>query len=617
MKLDVVDCLQITCERDPSLGYNSEQQSNFFDEGKPNKSNTIIPGSFYVCNNNLHQSLNDAFCFLNSSDPEHWFENSDLQTFVADYVEFEKFPPTDPNCPSKPKLSRHTSDQYCYKNSSCCLTNDRRKLFGKTPCRMDFFCDDTLMYARERKMDVRWGRIAMITVVPILFLLGCLAVIGNLAVIINSGSVLSHSLVMSKETRSYNILLLNLGLADLLMGIYMIGDASAGFKYIVSTIGEWNKASEIDYIKMGSWINNNLCLFFGSINFLSNQVSVTALVAITGLRLYGVCFPYRTINLRMIKIAVFISWIFWTFLCLLPNLNFNSIKTYFADTIQIEHDSKLTRVRYFHLHFILQKLLRKINQYCNFTERDHAYILEEDSYWEVLFSAAKKLKLLKPNDLKNLQYIGYYSTHNGCAPRFLAHQFNNFFSFSISILTFNVASFLFIFLAQVIIAKKTMKMPGHFNEATYSNWSSFVKYITGSESSLPDRRKTENQQMKQRMFLIVVTDFCCWVPISIISIFYKFHTANLDLCSFMIFRNYVEKWFYVFEMLILPLNSVINPFIYSYTTKQRIKSMFSSCCCVLEEKETNSAENWSGSVYTISSVVQKSYLNKAFFSNNA
>ena len=595
------------------MGYDPKEDSNFYKESNSNKSNSINPGSFYVCNNNLNQSLNDALCFLNSSDPERWFENSDLQTFVGDYVEFEKLLSTNPDCPARPELSRYRSDQYCYKNSSCCLTNDTKKFFGKIPCRMDFFCANTLMYPIERKMDVRWGRIAMITVVPILFLLGCLAVIGNLAVIINSATVIRQSLVMSKEIRGYNILLLNLGLADFLMGIYMVGNASAGFNYIVSTIGEWNEASETDYIKMGLWINNNLCLFFGSINFLSSQVSVTALVAITGIRLYGVCFPYRTINLKVIRITVFISWICWTFLCLLPNLNFNSIKTYFADTIQLEHDNKLTRVRYFHLHFILKTLLRKINGYCKFTEKSHTYVLEERAYWKTLFSVAMKLKLLKPNDLKNLQYIGYYSTHNGCAPRFLAHQFNSFFYFTASIVMFNIASFLFIFLAQVIIAKKTLKMPGHLHKTRCSRWRSFVRYVTGNENSSQNRRKTENQQMKQRMFLIVVTDFCCWVPISIISIFYYFYTANIDRCSFMNFRINIEKWFYVFEMLILPLNSVINPFIYSYTTKQRIKSMLSSCCCV---REKNPSINLSGSVKTVSMSAKSSQRSRAYFSSN-
>ena len=604
MTLDVDDCLRISCKGKPASNGKAptkpDQSSEFYGADKRNKNNSIDPGSFYICNRKKNQTLNDALCFPNTANPDRWFENSDLQTFVAEYIGFEKFLQTDLECPSRPELSPRSSDQYCYKNSSCCLTKDTEKLFGKTRCRMDFHCVNTTMYRTETKASVRWGRIAIWTLIPILFLLGSLAVIGNVAVIINSTSVLRHSTIQSKEIIGYNILLLSLGSADLLMGIYMVGASSIGFKYVVTTIGEWRKASESDHIEMSLWISNGLCSAFGGISFLSSQISVTVLVAITGLRLYGVCFPYRPINLKVIKTIVFTSWIFWAFVCYLPVLNVEPVKTLFVDAIQFTRNNKLTTLRYFHIRFVLRKFLGDINKYCNFT-KNQGFVLQGRFYWKTLLTVAKKLKLLDPTELKDLQFLSYYSMYRGCAPRFLVHHFNKFFYYSLSILTFNTTSFAFIFLGQLIIAKKTFETASDSHKRNCSSLRSLIKYLKSSKNPLRKQRETENQQMRKRMFLIVLTDFLCWIPVSFISIYYNVQTSKQDLCTFLPYRENMEKWFYIFVTIMLPLNSVINPFIYSYSTRRRIKSIFSSCCFVFEKREKRPTSNASGSPCTVSS----------------
>ena len=606
-KLDVASCLRVTCKRDPKSAdrppSNPDESSKFYFGAKTNSSQNLDPGTFYVCNINPSQNLKEALCSFKNPDPETWFENSSLQTYVADYVEFEMLGFADPHCPIKPKLSRQSQSKFCYENSTCCLTKDTSKLFGKTPCRMDFHCTNTSMYKSKVKKDIRWARTAMATLIPILFLFGCFAVVGNAAVIINSVSIFRRSLVTSKEIRAYNFLLLSLALADLLMGIYMIGTTSAGSRYVISTIGIWDAATETDDVQMSNWISNKVCSFLGAINFLSSQASVTAIVAITGIRLYGVCLPYRDINMKAIKSFVFGSWIFWIVLACLPLLNFEPVKTLFVDAIQFESNNKVTRLRYFHIQFLLEKLTKEINKFCGF-DLDQGYVLKGRSYWEILFTVARKLNILNPDELKNLQFLSYYCAHRGCAPRFLVHYFNKFFYFSLSILVFNTISFTFILLGQIVIAKKTFKISAHTDQTIYSCWNSFVKYLTSSKNPLQKQRESENQQIKRRMFLIVVTDFCCWIPISIISIFYNFYTAKQPICTFLPYRDNTEEWFYIFAMIMLPINSVINPFIYSYTTRQRIKSLFYSCFVCAKKKQPNNPNlPSSGSASTVSSSI--------------
>ncbi|CAG5116729.1 unnamed protein product, partial [Candidula unifasciata] len=60
--------------------------------------------------------------------------------------------------------------------------------------------------------------------------------------------------------------------------------------------------------------------------------------------------------------------------------------------------------------------------------------------------------------------------------------------------------------------------------------------------------------MARRMTLIVLTDFCCWVPIIILG-FVSLAGARTDI--------QVYAWIAVF---VLPLNSATNPVIYTLST---------------------------------------------------
>ena len=74
----------------------------------------------------------------------------------------------------------------------------------------------------------------------------------------------------------------------------------------------------------------------------------------------------------------------------------------------------------------------------------------------------------------------------------------------------------------------------------------------------PDRLK-EQKSMQNKIALIIMTDFLCWVPFIIVCILH-----NL---------GYVDatKWYVNFAMAVLPLNSFINPFIYDTNIRDFLK----------------------------------------------
>ena len=59
-----------------------------------------------------------------------------------------------------------------------------------------------------------------------------------------------------------------------------------------------------------------------------------------------------------------------------------------------------------------------------------------------------------------------------------------------------------------------------------------------------------NNRMNQRIAIIITTDFLCWVPFIVICILHSLEVID------------ATPWYSIFSMVILPINSAINPFLY-------------------------------------------------------
>ena len=529
--------------------------------------NVISPGNFLICNQHQNKSLTESLCTISDRQVENWFLDTKLQTFIV----FAKTSMVKINSQCLTKNFYVNSTDECETNSSCCLSSQLDKLFGKSPCRMDYHCETSEIYIGKGSENLtKSGKKLLITFV---FLLGFIATFGNTAVVINSGlNLYNKRRSPSKEIKAYNILLLHLGIADFLMGIYMLGVTGGGLEYVHNLSNETNSSISLLNVDSSSWLSNNACLFLGVLNFLSSQVSVTALVTITGLRLFGVCFPYKKINFKLIISIVFFTWMFWILISCVPLFEVEPFKSNFADVVKFPNNKKLATLRYSHIEYTLRDIMSQVNNFCGFSKLN-GYGLKDRLAWTELFGLAKKLSLLHPNDLKDVIYLSYYSVRRVCAPRFLVHFNNKFFYFTAAILAYNTLSFTFIFVAQIIIAKKSFVRPNGQKRGCFS----LLCLLGISDQSAPmDCREKENQAMRKRMFLIVVTDFCCWIPISVFSIYYTYKTFLQDICAFTLYRKYTENWFYIFVMVVVPFNSVINPFIYSYSTRKCIDKLLNS-----------------------------------------
>ena len=92
-------------------------------------------------------------------------------------------------------------------------------------------------------------------------------------------------------------------------------------------------------------------------------------------------------------------------------------------------------------------------------------------------------------------------------------------------------------------------------------WDTLNSTKQSGQQDRPDRQK-ENRAMQNRITFIIVTDFLCWVPFIIISGLHN--TGHID----------ASTWYVPFAMIVLPLNSVINPIIYDKLLLEFLEGKF-------------------------------------------
>ena len=119
---------------------------------------------------------------------------------------------------------------------------------------------------------------------------------------------------------------------------------------------------------------------------------------------------------------------------------------------------------------------------------------------------------------------------------FLYHQMNLKKPFLWSILTVNFICFGIISICYLIVFI-----------ITSTSSSSLSEGVTG------DHVRNRNQRLQRKVSIIILTDFLCWVPFIIICLL---HTTEVVDAS---------PWYALMSILILPINSVINPLLYDDT----------------------------------------------------
>lgn len=285
------------------------------------------------------------------------------------------------------------------------------------------------------------------------------ATVGNISVIIwwSIGSKRSGKQSSKADVQSW--FLINLAMADFLMGIYLMIIA------IQDTIFQGTYFQhDVD------WRSGITCQIAGAISTLSSEVSVMMLVAMTADRLNSIIFDLRAkrLNLRFARILCAIVWVIGFLVSFMPVF----LPSYFFD--------------------------------------------QESGF-------------------------SFYGRSTVCLPFQLTSEQPAGWEYSVAVfIVFNGAAIFFIFVAYTAI---------------------FIKVQQSAKGVRNSRSKSSS--LGRRVVFVVMTDFLCWMPVIVIGI--------LSLAgSFKDSTGQVYAWIAVF---VLPVNSSINPILYTFSTPQVVKKL--------------------------------------------
>lgn len=129
---------------------------------------------------------------------------------------------------------------------------------------------------------------------------GCLWLFSALSIFGNGGSLLVRLLLQKTASKSgYNVLVTHLGVADLLMGVYLAIVGGADLSYRGRYL--WNE---------NNWRNSHLCHLAGFLSLLSKEMSALTICIITLDRFIVLHFPFTPFRLQK-KSAAVVAGICW------------------------------------------------------------------------------------------------------------------------------------------------------------------------------------------------------------------------------------------------------------------------------------------------------------------
>ena len=133
--------------------------------------------------------------------------------------------------------------------------------------------------------------------------------------------------------------------------------------------------------------------------------------------------------------------------------------------------------------------------------------------------------------------VDFYGNDGVCLFKFFVSYEDPQKIFSWSILTINFICFMIISMSYFIINVRTVQSGKVVNN-----------------QQVNDR----NRAMQRKISLIIATDFLCWVPFVIICCLHSLSVID------------ATPWYALFSLVVLPINSVINPLLYDETLTAKV-----------------------------------------------
>ena len=432
-----------------------------------------------------------------------------------------------------------SDEKYCTNHQKC--DNDKQLISLKQQCDGLFDCFDLSDECNEKcgkQILEHW------TLKIICWVMGVFATLFNTILLVQT--VTSMRSIETGSLLQTKILVALISFGDLLNGVYLI---------ILSVYDSLIFGTEYCKKQM-EWLSGETCATLGVISTIGSQLSLFAMTSLSLTRVVGLTCGSMTAPstmnrktmIRIVSIAISVVALSAT-VALIPLIP--PLEDYFVQGLYYQPENKLfigfpNKERHI-------KVLRSYEESPN---------LPTNTSWQNIHHGIKRMFTNQYNTL-SWNTIHFYGNDGVCLFKFFVRSDDARRSRQpvakmnvLEFINFQENMFLWIMLAVNFICFVIITVS--YVLITIQTWKS------SSESGQNPQSVKQNKKIQLRIFLMIATDFLCWVPFIIICALH-----NLQLID-------ATRWYSYFAMIVLPINSVINPLLYDNTITNLIKSAFMS-----------------------------------------
>ena len=479
--------------------------------------------------------------------------SEDVETLL-DHVNWKMFIYSCEQTCSNFSYSEYDFEDNC-SDSSCCFTNSIDNVLTTISNCGNVSCTSFI------------NSFPIISTWWIFLLLGILCLLGNVTVVYQKVKRLHKSHYKDKEIQIYDSLVLNLALADLLMGIYLTA-ISFELKH---------KVAFDEYFS-----ESRLCTALAVINAVSIQVSLTILFIISTYRLIGLIRPYKRQHLKSVATLIILTWAIWLFVAILPILPFETFETAFTfglvkDYIIGNH----TLIDFAYTTTFLQtNILPKFEKVSEVSSILNAVTRFPTP--RVLKKFSTSVGWIESETAKSWSLIGFYNIHYSCSINFFvtSENYRHSNDLILAYVFYNLIISVAIMITYSAITLKVCEKYRMRFEHCKCSFSFFCCKRLFNNTVLFQGakavRSAENRKIFKRISFIVLTNLLCWIPLCIASLVVWHYPTTIVHNFNALFSTWIP--FPIVMLTIVPFNSILNPYIYSCHLWKRllrkIKSKF-------------------------------------------
>ena len=416
-------------------------------------------------------------------------------------------------------------------NSFTC--NIDSSTYSRTYIPWSFVCDNKFDCSNLRDECNTWCNLTILN--SVYFKVACW-IIGTLAVLLNITSFIKNISTIGKNT----ILPALLNRAFII--VITIGDVMVG-SYLLSIAVVDSYYGNEYCILQREWLTSPACSVLGVVSTTGTQLSLFAMTFLSLYRFYSikrglaartaVGWKYRVgiMSVLAVLFAASLSLAIVPLFTPFQDLFVNAI--YYPD-IPLFKD------------FVTKELAGKVlRSYYGRTRLNM-----KDFSWDII---GKLIKSMFTNSFGTIQYrlLNFYGNDGVCLFKYFVRPNDPQRNFTWTVLILNFTCFIVIFISYQSIKVISRRTSQTCSDNGPSSNSKFIQ--------------SRNQRLQRKIATIIITDLLCWVPFVIIS---GIHTMGLVDAT---------KWYGIFSILILPINSVINPLLYDATIITALKDYVRRC----------------------------------------